>query len=118
MNIKTPITLAKYPQQPNTNSNNSYNMIPPPDYQMLTVGMRGSGKTTFNRILLSKVVGKRPIAILDSKPDDSLLIGNHLLIERADDIDRWNPTRNPVLVYRPEARELIKPEIMDNWLQH
>lgn len=63
------------------------------------------------------MVGKRPIAILDSKPDDSLLIGNYMLVERANDIHHWNPQNNPVLVYRPEARELIKPEIMDNWLQ-
>src|SRR5207253_7913083 len=44
----------------------SYSLVPPPDHRMLTVGMTGSGKTTFNRALLMAVHGKRPILILDT----------------------------------------------------
>jgi hypothetical protein len=85
---------------------------------MLTVGMRGSGKTTYNRILLSQIVGKRPIAILDSKPDDTLLIGNPLVIEKARNTDQWDIQNYPVLIYRPESEELLSPQIMDDWLQY
>ena len=63
------------------------------------------------------MVGKRPIAILDSKPDDSLLIGRYFLSERAVDIRKWNHQTHPVLVYRPQASELLDPKLMDNWLQ-
>jgi hypothetical protein len=62
-------------------------------------------------------VGKRPIAILDSKPDDSLLIGDPLVIEQARHIDKWDTQKSPVLVYRPEARELLLPKIMDDFIQ-
>ncbi|MFL5664352.1 MAG: hypothetical protein ACJ8BW_23860 [Ktedonobacteraceae bacterium] len=108
--------VARHSQQASTLEN--YNLIPPPDHQMLVVGMRGSGKTTFCRVLLERIVGKRPIAILDSKPDDSLLIGDYNLSEHAAGIAKWDHKRSSVHVYRPAATELLNPKILDDWLQY
>jgi hypothetical protein len=67
--------------------------------------------------MLQRVMGKRPIVILDSKPDDALLIGNPMVIERASHVTKWQYQDHPVLVYRPEANEIIEPKILDDFIQ-
>lgn len=90
---------------------------------MLIVGMTGSGKTTFARKLLESQRKKRPIIILDSKPepDDGLVLPGARVVEEAAESAKWKPSEHPVLVYRPNASELAtagsKDDVLDRWLQ-
>src|SRR6266487_2972639 len=90
--------LQTIPRHTRSSQELSYNLIPHPSEQMLTVGMRGSGKTSFNKILLSRIIGQRPIAILDSKPDDALLLPGSFITESYRDINKWNYRKHPILV--------------------
>ncbi len=84
---------------------------------MLIVGMSGSGKTTFARSLLLMVNKRRPIIILDSKPDDSLLLPGSHVITNASDALKWKPDQRPALVYRPDGLDMSQPERLDAFLQ-
>lgn len=84
---------------------------------MLTLGRTGSGKTQFNVVILKRIARYRPVAILDTKGEDALILPNSLLVETLKETEQWKPHEYPVLVYRPNAAEQVQYELLDDFLQ-
>lgn len=85
---------------------------------MLTIGVRGSGKTLFNIFIIKKIAQYSPVAILDTKGEDEFTrLPGHFLIESIDDMTRWKPREKPILVYRPQSSELVDYDLLDDFLQ-
>ena len=97
------------------------NLVPGPDQRALFVGQNGKGKTVGAVTLLMPVIGKRPVYVMDTKGDDifSRLVShfgdNAVLHTRFQDVA--NERNTPLVVYRPDGKELGDLNFLDRVCQ-
>ncbi len=92
-------------------------LVPALTTRSLVAGKTGSGKTYLMIEFCRHLMGQRQIVILDTKGDDGFLSLGGVLATRFNDLEQYEFPTYPIIIYRPEGRELADRETLDLFCQ-